>query len=81
MGLESYEARYTLQLQDWNERVFNKRDIDYEVITGQELDNSKDIVTGSVLDAHGRSYYSLSQTMNLVQKMKNGEITSDDVIF
>ena len=55
--------------------------IDYEIIKGEELDNSKAIVTGSVLDAHGRSYYSLSQTMNLVQKMKNGEITSDDVIF
>jgi hypothetical protein len=81
MGLESYEARYTLQLQDWNERVFNHRGIDYEVITGEELDNSKAIVTGSVLDAHGRSYYSLSQTMDLVQKMKNGELTSDDVIF
>jgi hypothetical protein len=81
MGLEAYEARYTLQLQDWNERVFRQNDIDYEIITGQELDNSKAIVTGSVLDAHGRSYYSLSQTMNLVQKMKNGEVTSDDVIF
>ena len=64
MGLESYEARYTLQLEDWNERVFGKRDIDYEVITGEELDNSKAIVTGSVLDAHGRTYYSLSQTMS-----------------
>ena len=81
MGLESYEARYTLQLQDWNEREFRKHGIDYEIIKGEELDNSKAIVTGSVLDAHGRSYYSLSQTMNLVQKMKNGEITSDDVIF
>ncbi len=81
MGLESYEARYTLQLQDWNERVFKAHGIDYEIIEGEELDNSKAIVTGSVLDAHGRSYYSLSQTMNLVQKMKNGEITSDDVIF
>lgn len=81
MGLESYEARYTLQLQDWNERVFQINGIDYEVITGEELDNSKAIVTGSVLDAHGRSYYSLSQTMKLVQKMKNGEITKDDVIF
>ena len=81
MGLESYEARYTLQLENWNERVFGKRDIDYEVITGEELDNSKAIVTGSVLDAHGRTYYSLSQTMSLIQKMKNGEITSDDVIF
>jgi hypothetical protein len=81
MGLESYEARYTLQLQEWNERVFKEHGIDYEIIEGEELDNSKAIVTGSVLDAHGRSYYSLSQTMNLVQKMKNGEITSDDVIF
>ena len=81
MGLESYEARYTLQLQDWNERVFNFRGVDYEVITGEELDNSKAIVTGSVLDAHGRTYYSLSQTMTLIQMMKNGELTSDDVIF
>jgi len=81
MGLESYEARYTLQLQDWNERVFGLRGIDYEVISGQELDDSKAIVTGSVLDAHGRTYYSLSQTMNLIQAMKNGEVTSDDVIF
>ena len=81
MGLESYEARYTLQLQDWNERVFKLRGVDYEIINGQELDNSKAIVTGSVLDAHGRTYYSLSQTMTLIQKMKNGELTSDDVIF
>src|SRR6056300_1118264 len=81
MGLESYEARYTLQLQEWNERVFKRRGIDYEIVTGQELDDSKAIVTGSVLDAHGRSYYSLSQTMNLVQMMKNGEVDRDDVIF
>jgi hypothetical protein len=81
MGLESYEARYTLQLQDWNERVFNFRGVDYEIITGDELDNSKAIVTGSVLDAHGRTYYSLSQTMTLIQMMKNGDLTSDDVIF
>lgn len=81
MGLESYEARYTLQLQEWNERVFKLQGIDYEVIQGEELDNSKAIVTGSVLDAHGRTYYSLSQHMNLIQKMKNGEVTSDDVIF
>lgn len=81
MGLESYEARYTLQLQEWNERVFNLRGIDYEVIHGEELDSSKAIVTGSVLDAHGRTYYSMSQHMSLIQKMKNGEVTSDDVIF
>lgn len=81
IGLESYESRYTLQLQEWNERVFKRRGINYEIVTGSELDDSKAIVTGSVLDAHGRSYYSLSQTMNLVEKMKRGEVRTDDVIF
>lgn len=81
MGLESYEARYTLQLQDWNERVFKLRGINYELITGAELTTDKKIVTGSVLDAHGRTYYSLSQTMNLIKLMKEGKVTNEDVIF
>jgi hypothetical protein len=81
MGLESYEARYTLQLQDWNERVFKRRGIDYEIVTGAELSTDKKIVTGSVLDAHGRTYYSMMQTANLVKLMKEGKVTADDVIF
>lgn len=81
MGLEPYEGRYTLQLQNWNETAFKRRGIDYEIVHGDILDNSKAIVTGQVLDAHGRSYYSLTQMANLVKKMKAGEITSDDVIF
>ena len=31
MGLEPYEGRYTLQLQDWSERVYKKRGIDYAI--------------------------------------------------
>lgn len=81
MGLEAYEARYTLQLQDWNERVFQMRDINYEIVTGAELSTDKKIVTGSVLDAHGRTYYSLMQTANLIKKMKEGKVTNKDVIF
>ena len=56
MGLEPYEGRYTLQLQQWSEAAFKRRGIDYEVIHGDILDDSKTIVTGQVLDAHGRSY-------------------------
>src|SRR6185436_12225831 len=81
MGLESYEARYTLQLQDWNERVFKHRGVDYELVTGSELTTDKKIVTGSVLDAHGRTFYSMTQTANLVKLMKEGKVTSEDVIF
>jgi len=81
MGLESYEARYTLQLTEWNRRVFDRRGLDVVYVPGQTLDNSKAISVGQVLDAHGRSYFSMSQMMNLVQMMRNGEVTSKDVIY
>lgn len=81
MGLEPYKARYTLQLQDWNERVFKRRDINYQLVNGQTLSNDQSIVTGQVLDAHGRTYYSLTQMAELVRLMKIGEVTSEDVIY
>lgn len=81
MGLEPYNARYTLQLTDWNVEVFKRRGIDFIVVPGETLDASKQIVTGQVLDAHGRSYFSMSQMMNLVKMMREGEVTSEDVIF
>lgn len=81
MGLEPYEGRYTLQLQDWSTEVFDRRGIDYVVVPGQTIDNTKAISVGQVLDAHGRSYFGMSQLMNLVQMMRSGECTGDDVIF
>ena len=81
MGLESYEARYTLQLTEWNRRVFDQRGLDVVYVPGTTIDNSQAISVGQVLDAHGRSYFSMSQMMNLVQLMKNGEVTHEDVIY
>ncbi len=81
MGLESYQARYTYQLTDWTKRAYDKRGVKYEIIPGETIDDSEAIVTGQVLDAHGRSYFSMSQMMNLVKMLKAGEITSNDAIF
>ena len=81
MGLESYEARYTLQLTEWNRRVFDRRGLDVVYVPGTTIDNTQAISVGQVLDAHGRSYFSMSQMMNLVQLMKNGEVTGNDVIY
>ena len=81
MGLESYEARYTLQLTEWNRRVFDRRGLDVVYVPGTTIDNTQAISVGQVLDAHGRSYFSMSQMMNLVQLMKNGEVTAEDVIY
>jgi len=81
MGLEPYKARYTLQLQDWNESVFKRRGIDYIIVPGETLSNDQAIVTGQVLDAHGRTYFGMSQLMNLVKMMKAGECSNEDVIY
>jgi hypothetical protein len=81
MGLESYKARYTLQLQDWNERVFKRRGIDYVPVQGETLTSDQAIVTGQVLDAHGRTYFGMSQLMTLVKMMKEGQVTNEDVIY
>ena len=81
MGLESYQARYTYQLTDWTKRAYDKRNIDYTIVPGETIDDSEAIVTGQVLDAHGRSYFGMSQMMNLVKMLKAGEITDKDVIF
>jgi hypothetical protein len=81
MGLEPYKARYTLQLQEWNIEVFNRRKLNYVIVPGETLSSDQAIVTGQVLDAHGRSYFGMSQLMNLVKMMKAGEVTSEDVIY
>ena len=80
-GLESYESRYTLQLTEWNRRVFDKRGLDVVYVPGETIDNTQAISVGQVLDAHGRSYFSMSQMMNLVQMMRRGDVTHEDVVY
>lgn len=81
MGLEPYKARYTLQLTDWNQSVFERRNIQYVNVPGTTLTADQQISTGQVLDAHGRSYFGMSQIMNLVKLMKEGQVTNEDVIL
>ena len=81
MGLEPYKARYTLQLQDWNTAVFDARGLDYVVVPGETLSNDQAIVTGQVLDAHGRTYFGMSQLMTLIRMMKAGELNNEDVVY
>jgi glycosyltransferase involved in cell wall biosynthesis len=81
MGLEKYVARYTYQLQDWNTAVFDRRGINYIVVPGETLSNDQAIVTGQVLDAHGRTYFGMSQLMNLIRMMKAGELNNEDIVY
>jgi hypothetical protein len=68
-------------LQDWNETVFKQRKLDYVIVPGETLSNDQSIVTGQVLDAHGRTYFGMSQIMNLIKMMKQGEVNNEDIIY
>lgn len=80
-GLEKYVERYSYQLEDWNIREFDRLGIDFQVIDGHNLFSSQDIKTGSVLDAHGRAYWSTTQIANLVHGLHTGSIPSDSAIL
>lgn len=81
LPLESYEERYTLQLQTWNETRFKERGINFESIHGSKLDNDNKIKVGQVLDAHGRCYWATTQIAELIKRISCGEVTGEDVIF
>jgi glycosyltransferase involved in cell wall biosynthesis len=81
LHLEPYPTRYTYQLKDWSEAAYQKNNVNYEFINGQTINSAGAIVAGSVLDAHGRSYWALTQTAEFVKLMQEGKVTSDDVVF
>jgi hypothetical protein len=61
--------------------VFDQRKLNVVYVPGLNLDNSQKISVGQVLDAHGRSYFAMSQMMNLVRLMQQGEVRHDDVVY
>jgi hypothetical protein len=80
MGLEPYESRYTFQLEKWNEAEFQRLGVGYDLIRGTDISGGV-INTGSVLDAYGRTHFSLTQTATLVLQLAQGKYSQDDVIF
>lgn len=82
MGLERIESRYTHQLEDWNRPVFEKRGLEFVPVYGSMPEGlTGKIVNGSVLDAHGRTHYALTQNAELIKLMQQGQVTANDVIF
>jgi hypothetical protein len=61
--------------------VFDRRGLDVVYVPGNTIDDTQSISVGQVLDAHGRSYFGMSQIMNLVQMMRNGECGGEDVVY
>jgi glycosyltransferase involved in cell wall biosynthesis len=63
----------------WAEDNFKRYGIDFVRVQGKELGTS--ITAGVVLDAYGRSYYSMDQINKMILRIRNGDVRDDDVIY
>lgn len=79
MGLESYPDRYTYQLQAWATKALSKARVNYTVVKGVQTNTT--IKVGQVLDAHGRTGYSLTQMANLISFLEKGSSCKDVIFF
>jgi len=81
--LEPYKERYTMQLSrkddGWIESVLKKRDIAYTRVEGKRF--TDEIKQGSVLDAHGRGIWSLTQVAYFLEAMHNGIVRRGDILY
>jgi glycosyltransferase involved in cell wall biosynthesis len=79
LPLEPYKERYTDLLGHWTETRFRERGVYFVSVLGERLAKDDAIRTGLVLDAHGRSYWSLTQMAALTRMLANG--ATPDVVY
>jgi len=78
--IEPVKSRYTYDLCfRWMPDTFEAENIDYTMITGEQVD--QEIQFGCVLDATARGIYSLSQVSQFLKLMRAGKIKDGDVLF
>lgn len=81
-GLEPLKERYTYQLsKQWMPHTFQEMCPSYEFIDVEGETVANEIKVGCVLDAVGRSVYSLSQCSNFIKMIGEGLVNNGDVIF
>ena len=82
--LESYKERYTCQWAapetGWLERNWRKVKLPYTRIEGGAM-NYRNITTGAVVDAVGRSEFCFNQINALLNLAEKGQITNSDVVY
>lgn len=82
LGLEPLAARYTKQLcEQWFPDAVKAVSPDTQFISVDGMKVDTEIKVGAVLDATGRGIYSCAQVASLLNWIRSGAVTDDDVIF
>lgn len=81
MPLEPYPERYTELLTKWTVDRFESRGHEVVTVYGQRLSEKPGIKVGAVLDAHGRSYWALTQVAELVRLLQTDSLAESLIYF
>lgn len=82
LPLEPYVERYTWFMSaknGWAETTLKENGLEFTRVDGKTLGCS--IKNGVVLDACGRSYYAMSQMMEMVSLLNNGSVKDGDIVY
>ena len=79
MMLEPLSERYTAQWLRWIPYALTELNLKYTPVLGKCLTSK--IETGSVLDAHGTSYWKATQMASMISRIYNGEVKNGDTIW
>jgi len=80
--IEAYKERYTKQLcEEWVPNAFKGLRQVLHPVVPPERQLRSEIKTGSVLDAAGRSVFSLQQCAEMCKLIDNGEVQKDDILL
>jgi hypothetical protein len=79
LPIEPYRERYTELLRAWTETQFATEGCQVVTVLGESL--RTEIKSGRVLDAHGRSHWSLTQMARLVAMLADGAVEDYDRIY
>lgn len=77
--IEKVPTRYTADWVDQFETAFKLAKVEFVTVapTKEEIP----ITTGSVLDAYGTNIYKFQQLNMIIEMIRDGQVTEDDVIF
>ena len=77
--LEPLDQRYTKMWACQFPAAFKELNVNFITVEGKALTNKIEI--GSVLDAYSTNYWKMRQLANLIEKMRSGEVTSEDTLL
>jgi hypothetical protein len=81
LPLEPYQERYTMQLKDWTEAAFKRKEVEFTTVVPKIEWSPVNISTKGPLDYWRRTRFALEQMSALIELIRNKSLSCNDSIY